>query len=230
MNDILELAKDYWWLVFPFGGTIFGGFRAIGAANARRVDRRQERFRLKQQAKIASAEAKGKQRIDREAETRSMTKLLAEHDEVDARWFTYETDVINLLEYPMMTNMRDPLTIAFHRAKRGADSLRPDTPDELVGNHSAQTTYRGAVHDYGVAFDAAESEAKRRRRGDFSEAEQHRLTRAQGLLRMAMDTGSTPQERQAAYRKAREELDGLVSLPTVAYAQIERHVAGELEA
>lgn len=230
MNAIGDVIGNYWWLVFPFSGAIFGGFRAVGAANARRVDRRQERFRLKQQAKVAAAEAQGRQRVDREAETRAMSKVLAEHDEVDRRWFAYETDVLNLLEFPMMTDMREPLTTAFHRAKRGADSLRPDTADDLVGNHGAQSTYRGAVHDYGVAFDVAESEARRRRQGDFSDAEQHRLTRAQGLLRMAMDSASTPQERQSAYRKAREELDGLVSLPVVAYAQIERGVAGELEA
>lgn len=230
MNAVGDFVGQYWWLAFVFGGTVAGGFRAVGAANARRVDRRQERFRLKQQAKIAAAEAQGKQRVDREAETRAMAKVLAEHDEIDRRWFAYETDVINLLEYPLMTNMRDPLTIAFHRAKRGADSLRPDTAGDLVGNHSAQGTYRGAVHDYGVAFDAAESEARRRRQGDFSDAEQHRLTRAQSLLRMVMDSASTPQERQSAYRRARAELDGLVSLPVVAYAQIERSVAGELEA
>lgn len=230
MNAIGEAVGNYWWLVFPFSGVIFGGFRAIGAANTRRVDRRQERYRLKQEATIASAEAQGKQRVDAEAETRSMSRLLAEHDEIDARWFAYETDVIDLLEYPMMTNMRDPLTIAFHRAKRAADSARPEAPGDLVGDHDAQDRYRTAVHDYGVAFDAAESEARRRRRGDFSEAEQHRLVRAQGLLRLAMDTASTPQERQAAYRKARIELDGLVSLPTITYAQIERRMSGELEA
>ncbi len=131
---------------------------------------------------------------------------------------------------PRRRKQRGSADVAFHRAKRGADSLRPDAAGDLVGNHSAQSTYRGAVHDYGVAFDVAESEARRRRRGDFTDAEQHRLTRAQGLLRMAMDSASTPQERQSAYRKAREELDGLVSLPVVAYAQIERGVAGELEA
>ncbi|MGZ8176420.1 hypothetical protein ACXVUM_00705 [Williamsia sp. SKLECPSW1] len=229
MNEVLHVLGNYWWLVFPFSGTIFGGFRAVAAANQRRADRRMERFRLKQQAKIAAAEAAGKRRVDAEAETRATTRLMAEHDTVDGRWFTYETDVIALLEFPMMTNMREPLTVAFHRARREADSLRPSEPAETVGDHAAQAAYRTAVHDYAVAFDAAESEARRRRRGDFSGEEQSRLVRAQSLLRLAMDTGATPQERQSAYRRALDELEGLVTLPAVTYAQLERRVAGELE-
>ncbi|GAA2067506.1 hypothetical protein [Williamsia deligens] len=229
MNQVLDAVGDYWWLVFPFSGTIFGGFRAVGAANQRRADRRQERYRLKQQAKIAAAEAAGKRRVDAEAETRATRRLMTEHDAIDGRWFAYETDVVALLEYPMMTNMREPLTVAFHRARREADSLRPEDPSETVGDHDAQAAYRAAVHEYGVALDAAESEAKRRRRGDFSAEEQSRLVRAQSLLRLAMDSGSTPQERQSAYRRAREELEGLVVLPAVTYAQLERRVAGELE-
>ncbi|MBE7161896.1 MAG: hypothetical protein INR72_11670 [Williamsia herbipolensis] len=229
MNDVLHVLGNYWWLVFPFSGTIFGGFRAIGAANERRAQRRQERYRLKQQAKIAAAEAAGKTRVDAEAQARAITRLMTEHDTVDGRWFAYETDVVSLLEFPMMTNMREPLTVAFHRARREADSLRPSAAADIVGDTDAQTAYRTAVHDYAVAFDAAESEAKRRRRGDFSAEEQSRLTRAQSLLRLAMDTGATPQERQSAYKRALDELEGLVTLPAVVYAQLERRVAGELE-
>ncbi|MGJ0120619.1 hypothetical protein ACQ7HM_15555 [Williamsia sp. MIQD14] len=230
MGAVGDIIGNYWWLVFVVGGPVAGGVKAVAAANERRAQRRLERYRIKQQAKIATAQAQGVVRVDRERDLRAITKLLAEHDDIDTRWFAYETDVINLLEFPMITDMREPLTAAFHRAKRTADSLRPDTADDLVGLADAQETYRVAVHDYAVAFDTAESEARRRRRGDFSEPEQRRLVRAQGLLRMAMDIGSTPAERQAAYRRAREELDGLVSLPTVTYAQLERSVSGELEA
>ncbi|WP_328811246.1 hypothetical protein [Rhodococcus sp. NBC_00294] len=230
MDSVMQFAGQYWWLVFVFGGSIAGAVKGIGAANERRADRRLERYRIKQQAKVAALELSKSTKQDAETQRRSVEKALAEHDDVNARWFAYETDVINLLEFPMMTNMRDPMTVAFHRAKLGADSLRPSAADELVGDPEAQRLYRSAVHDYAVAFTAAESEAKRRRRGNFSEAEQNRLTRAQSLLRMALDGASTPAERQAAYRKARTELEGLVTLPTTAYAQIEQRIAGALEA
>ncbi|GGF97413.1 hypothetical protein GCM10007304_09240 [Rhodococcoides trifolii] len=230
MDALFEFAGNYWWLVFVFGGSIAGAVKGVGAANERRAERRLERYRIKQQSKVAALELTKKTSADKDTQRRGIDKTLAEHDDVNMRWFAYETDVINLLEYPMMTNMRDPMTVAFHRAKLEADSLRPNAANDLVGDIDAQNSYRAAVHDYSVAFAAAESEAKRRRRGDFSEPEQNRLNRAQSLLRMAMDGGATPAERQAAYRKARSELEGLVTLPTTAYAQIEQRIAGALEA
>ncbi|MGU3435742.1 hypothetical protein ACNHUS_22330 [Actinomycetes bacterium M1A6_2h] len=230
MDALLDFAGNYWWLVFVFGGSIAGAAKGIGAANERRAERRLERYRIKQEAKVKRLELTNATKVDEDTQRRGVQKTLAEHDDVNSRWFAYETDVINLLEFPMMTNMRDPMTVAFHRAKLDADSLRPNTADELLNDVDAQKAYRAAVHDYSVAFAAAESEAKRRRRGDFSEAEQNRLNRAQSLLRMAMDGGATPAERQSAYRKARAELEGLVALPTTAYAQIEQRIAGALEA
>ncbi|MBT0565454.1 hypothetical protein KIK15_01555 [Williamsia sp. CHRR-6] len=226
----MQFLSSYWWLLFVFGGSIAGGGRAIMAANDRREERRLERYRIKHAAKAAVLEAGARESMDREVQLRTANRVLAEHDAVDERWFGYETDVVTMLEYPMMTDMRESLTVAFHRAKREADAIRPDTAEELVGREGALTAYRSAVHDYAIAFDAAESEARRRKRGDFSETERDRLVRAQSLLRVALDSAGTPAERQTAYRKARAELDGLVSLPAASYADVERKVAGELEA
>ncbi len=52
--------------------------------------------------------------------------------------------------------------------------------------------YRDAVEEYVTAFDVAESEAIRRRRNDFSRAEQQRLGRAKRALRIASDQAATP--------------------------------------
>lgn len=125
----------------------------------------------------------------------------------------------------MMTDMREPLTADFHRAKYRADLLRPGNPETMIGNQQAQTEYREAVHAYSIAFEIAEAEAKRRRRSGFTLDEQERLVRAQRLLRLAMDEGATPQERQSAYRKAHKELDGLLVLPDRARAEIEHKIA-----
>ena len=59
---------------------------------------------------------------------------------------------------------------------------------------------------------------------------QERLARAQHLLRLASDSGATPQERQSAYARAQKELDGLIVLPATTRASIERKIAGEIEA
>ncbi|OBH08456.1 MULTISPECIES: hypothetical protein [unclassified Mycobacterium] len=225
-----HFASNFWWLIFPLGGSIGAGIRAVAAANERRAERRLERYRLKQQAKIAAAEAAARARNNDEVSRRELIKLLAAHDRTDARWFDYEVDIAKLLDFPMMTDMRAPLTVDFHRAKARADLLRPERAEDLVGDRSAQVEYREAVHEYISAFEIAEAEAIRRRRSDFSEDDQQRLARAQNLLHLAQDEAATREERQNAYARARKELDGLIVLPAPSRAAIERRIAGQIEA
>jgi len=230
VDSLLHFAGNFWWLIFPLGGAIGGAVRTIAAANERRAERRLERYRLKQQAKIAAAQASGRARDNEATYKREMTRVLDEHNQTDERWFSYEMDIAKLLDFPMMTDMREPLTIAFHKAKRRADLLRPDKVEDLLGDRDAQLEYRDAVHDYVSAFEVAEAEAIRKRRSGFSSVDQQRLERAQHLMRLASDSAATPQERQSAYTKARRELDGLIVLPATTRASIERRIAGEIEA
>jgi hypothetical protein len=230
VDQVLQFFAHFWWLIFVFGGTIGGAAKAVGAANTRRAERRQERFRIKQQTKIAVAQARAQHQADEQTQRREIEKAVDQHDRTDAAWFAYEIDPVTLLDFPMMTDLREPLTVEFHRARRRADLLRPADADALLGNGRAQADYREAVNSYAIAFDVAEAEAKRRRRGGFSREEQEHLVRAQSLLRLALDDGATPQERQNAYRKAQRELEGLIVLPESIRAQIEQRVAGQLEA
>jgi hypothetical protein len=233
VTPVLHFAANFWWLIFPFAGAIGTGIRAVTAANERRAERRMERYRLKQQAKIAIAQASGRTRDNEETSRRELAKLLEAHGRADARWLDYEVDIAKLLDFPLMTDMRDPLTVAFHKAKRHADLLRPDRPqdvDALSGDRAAQSEYRNAVHEYISAFEVAEAEAIRRRRSDFSEDEQQRMARAQNLLHLAQDEAATREERQNAYARAGRELDGLIVLPAPARASIERRIAGQIEA
>ena len=227
---MLHFAGNFWWLIFPFMGAIGGGLRALAAANERRAERRQERYRLKQQVKIAAAQASGRTRNNEATYRRELARVLEEHGRTDARWLDYEIDIARLLDFPMMTDMRDPLTLSFHKAKQRADWLRPDKIDDIIDDRDAQLEYRDSVHEYVSAFDVAEAEAIRRRRSDFSAEAQERLERAQHLLRLATDRGATPHERENAYSKARKELDGLIVLPATTRASIERRIAGEIEA
>jgi hypothetical protein len=162
------------------------------------------------------------------AQWRSLTRVLREHDRTDTRWLEYELDFARLLDFPLMTDMRDPLTIGFHKAKLRADFLRPAKAEDLLDDGDAAARYLAAVEDYVTAFNIAEAEAKRRRRNDFSPDGQQRIARAQSLLRTASDTAATPQERQNAYDRARRELDGLIVLPATTQTSIERGISGEL--
>lgn len=163
------------------------------------------------------------------AQWRTITRVLDEHNRTDARWLSYELDAAKILDFPLITDMRDTLTMRFHKAKLRADLLRPNTAEELLDNRDAAREYLDAVEEYVTAFNAAEAEAVRRRRNDFSREERQRLSRGQSLLRVASDPGATPQERGHAYEVARKELDGLLVLPESTRAAIERGIAGEIE-
>jgi hypothetical protein len=90
------------------------------------------------------------------------------------------------------------------------------------------TEYREAVNDYEVAFDVAEKDARRLRDSTFTDAERHRLDTAKQLLTVAIDEAATPAERQLAYRRVRQELDGLISLSDEAVEVLEKKVALQL--
>ena len=151
----MESVLHFWWLIFPLSGVIGGAVRGISAANERRAARRLERYRIKQETKIAIAEASGRGRVDEAVSRREIRKILDQHARTDSRWLDYETDIAKLLDFPMMTDMRQPLTIDFHRARSRADLLRPATVEDLVEDRNGRLDYRDAVHEYAAAFDVA---------------------------------------------------------------------------
>jgi hypothetical protein len=210
-------------IAFPVAGIGAALVRARFGANSRRAERRLEKYRLEKQADLTAAQTTGRERAE-------ITKIMETHGATDRLWFQYEIDVAKLLDFPMMTDMRAPLTLAFHKAKREADLLRPETADSLLGDKDGVGRYRAAVHEYVKAFEIAEAEAIRRRRSDFSEDEQQRMQRAQRLLNLAQDEGATSDERRSAYEKATKELEGLLVLPAPARAAIEHRIVAQLEA
>lgn len=211
MGLIFRLAELLLLLV-PLIGVGYATYRGIAAARRRSVDELP-----------AATPATGDV-----AQRRAIARAIEEHDRTDTRWLEYELDVALLLDYPLMTDMRDPLTERFHRAKLRADFFRPAGVEDLVDSRDATRDYLDAVQEYVSAFDVAEAEAIRRRRTGFSKEDQERLTRAQRLLRVSADTAATSQERERAYRLARRELDGLIVLPERARAALERGISGEL--
>jgi hypothetical protein len=177
----------------------------------------------------AASASTGRAGNNQAAQWRSLRRVIEEHGRTDARWLEYELDFAKLLDFPLMTDMRDPLTIGFHKAKLRADFLRPVKAEDLLDDRDAAAQYRAAVEDYVSAFDVAEAEATRRRRSDFSRDDQQRIARAQSLLRVAADVAAAPHERQKAFDVARNELDGLIVLPSTTQASIERGISGQIE-
>ncbi|WP_442574370.1 hypothetical protein ACSBPH_10955 [Microbacterium sp. F51-2R] len=251
MQPVFEFIGGYWWLVFP----LFGVLASVGSAwergARRRHKRRLEVLHAKAELKAAQAAARGRtaypvtgsvaqQLSDApaapaardghvSAPASQLERLFAAHDAVTARWLEYELDVAKLIAFPAMSDGRQPLTAAFLRAKKVADGLRPPTPKTKL-TKAQLTEYRDAVTDYEVAFDVAERDARRIKDSGFTEVERKRLDTAKQLLTIAIDQAATPAERQLAYKRVREELDGLISLSDEAVVVLEKQVALELTA
>ncbi|OAN42649.1 hypothetical protein [Microbacterium sp. H83] len=231
-------AGNYWWLVFPIMGIAGGAAKSWERAAKRRHERRLETLRVKAEIKTAQLEARGHAKrvgpaiVDTTASVAPNTlleRLFAEHDEITARWLDYELDVAKLIAFPAMSDGRQPLVAAFLRAKRTADALRPTTADGAVTEQQV-SEYLDAVGAYAVAFEIAEKDARRLRDSTFTEPERKRLDRAQQLLKVAVDESATQAERNIAYKRVRDELDGLILLSDEAVQVLEKQVARELPA
>lgn len=232
MQPFFDWLGHFWWLIFPAMAMAGGIGRAWQRALEGRHKRRLEIIRAKGELKAAQAEARAKPQAAVTAKGSAPTpsqleRLFAGHDDVTKRWLEYELDVAKLIAFPAMSDGRQPLTAAFLRAKKAADNLRPASAKVKLS--AAQLAeYRDAVTDYEVAFDVAERDARRIKDSSFTDAERKRLDTAKQLLTVAIDQAATPAERQLAYRRVREELDGLISLSDGAIEVLEEKVALEL--
>jgi hypothetical protein len=215
-------------VILPLAGMVIVAIRAFGA-NKRRAEESQDSGRARIPDDPAVTAPTGHNGTNQAAQWRSIRRVVEEHSRTDKRWLEYELDLAKLLDFPLMTDMRDPLTIGFHKAKLRADFLRPVKAEDLLDDRDAAAQYLAAVEDYATAFNVAEAEAIRRRRNDFSRDDQQRIARAQRLLRVASDSAAAQQERQIAYDLARKELDGLIVLPSTTQASIERGISGQIE-
>jgi len=207
-------------VLVPLAGAVWAGVAAW---------RRGERARSTGHEQVEANAARARTTNDQAGQWRTVTRIVEQHTRTDTQWLDYELDAAKLLDFPLMTDMTNPLVMRFHKAKLRADLLRPDRAEELLDDWSSARDYLAAVEDYVTAFNAAEAEAFRVRRSEFSREAQQRIARAQSLLRVAGDSTATPPERSQAYELARKELDGLIVLPESTRLGLERGIAGELD-
>ncbi|MDD7960963.1 hypothetical protein [Microbacterium thalli] len=120
-----------------------------------------------------------------------LARLMAEHDELTARWIDYETDAAKAIGFPMMSDARWPPLELFLREYQQASWLRPSARDVRMAP-SDYSAYREAVRRATHAFDAAERAARRgtpreipepdERSNDWAEVAQDLLDNAQRAI------------------------------------------------
>lgn len=151
-------------------------------------------------------------------------KLITRHRELRMQWASYELDMAKLIDFPIMTDMREPVTVALHKALKKAADLEPANAKSMSTHAVTNSEFWHAVNDLDAAFHAAEQTAKKVAWSKFTVEERKSLATAKQLLSLAMDSGASPAERQAAYKRVFKELQGLIEFPEKARLEIEaRH-------
>lgn len=155
---------------------------------------------------------------------RAWKTLVNRHEKIRAQWVAYEMDMDKLIDMPVMTDMREPVIIALHKALKTASSLVPKSLDKFAYTPVKDSAFLAAVNDLEVALNGAEQTAKKIAWSKFTKEERRSLSTAKQMLSLATDAGASPAERQAAYKRVFKELQGLIEFPAKARLEIEsRH-------
>lgn len=128
-------------------------------------------------------------------------------EEIKAEFSSYETDVVKLIKYPLMTDRTNPYTLDMMQALKLANRL------SLNPSH---TGFVASVFDLEKKFLAAESNALKMASTTLSEAELKKTGRASDLLAIALNEASSEQEKKVAFEQAFKQLEGVIMVPDVA--------------
>lgn len=150
--------------------------------------------------------------------------VIENHNRIRSEWMAYETDLLKMIDYPMLTDMAEPVTIELHKALKNAILHSPKGMKGLDRIPFASSEYAAAVSDLDTAWQVAESKAKLANWSKFDLEEQKRLRKAKDLLNLAMNSGATGSERQVAYKAALKTLKGLIHAPEKTLLSIEEKI------
>jgi carbonic anhydrase/acetyltransferase-like protein (isoleucine patch superfamily) len=120
---------------------------------------------------------------------------------------SYETDIVKIIKYPVMTDRTDPHTLKMTKLRKKAERLA-DSP--------ADPEFEETVSELEDAFLAAESNALKLASTLLSEAELKKTEKARDLLAIAADEGSSENERKVSFKQAFKNLEGVIAVPEVA--------------
>jgi hypothetical protein len=123
---------------------------------------------------------------------------------------SYETDLGKQIDYPMMTDVSEPRVGKYVREMRYAQELERALAAKPLMDDAER--FSNAVHTLKVSYEGAVRKAETVRWSNFSFAEQKRLKDARIALDVVHDSSTTPEQRNAQYRRIAKLLDGLIAL------------------
>lgn len=138
------------------------------------------------------------------ASEKALSDALIAFNEVKGNIASYETDIVKILKYPVMTDRTDPFTRAMAKAVTVANRLsaKPESPE-----------FAKAVSEVEDAFLAAESNALKVASTMLSDGDKKRAEKAKDLLAIAANEASTEQEKKVSFKQAFKQLEGVLVVP-----------------
>ena len=134
-------------------------------------------------------------------------KLLELFAEIKSDLASYETDIVKIIKYPVMTDRTDARTLHMAKLLKKAERLRDDPEDP---------DFEATVSDLENAFLAAESNALKIASTLLSDADKKKTELAKDLLAIAGNEASPENEKKIAFNQAFKQLEGVVIVPEIA--------------
>lgn len=119
----------------------------------------------------------------------------------------YETDIVKIIRYPIMTDRTDPHTVAMVTAQNHVKRLLDNPSDQVFAD---------AVLRLEEKFLAAESNAIKIATSELTDTQLKKATKARDLFSLASDEASGEHERKAAFIQGFKQLQGVVTVPEIA--------------
>jgi hypothetical protein len=157
--------------------------------------------------------ARKKKAITKTAALRIETIILQASEKLEKVMLSsasYETSLALQIDYPLMTDVTQTPVAKYVQHMRLAISARdalPASPSLDVAQH-----YLDAVTVFEVSFEAAEEWAQRIKWSTFSVAEVRRLKDAKVSLSLLEDATTSPEQRNALYKRLEKLLSGLITI------------------
>jgi carbonic anhydrase/acetyltransferase-like protein (isoleucine patch superfamily) len=116
---------------------------------------------------------------------------------------TYGSDIVKLLKFPVMSDLRDENTLEMMLALKNSKSIDPE---------SNPKKFRKAVNSLERKFMKAESNARIICATAFTDEQRKKAEKARDLFAVACDEASSEQEKKSAFKQGFRQLEGVVAI------------------
>jgi UDP-3-O-[3-hydroxymyristoyl] glucosamine N-acyltransferase len=165
--------------------------------------------------------------VEKTVEAKPIAPIRIELAEIIAKvekdYDDYRNDVVKLIKYPTMVDLRDELTLNFTFALRKAKREVSHGQNAEKMENSVETLER--------AFLAAEANARKIGPSNYSDQEVRKTETAKQMLAVALDQEASENERRVSFKRAFKTLEGIIAVPDSAVETMKMQVGlKELEA